>query len=256
VGEVIAGVLDLADALAPGRDFEVDVKYVQPGLVAAVHPAVLRQAVIASVRRMVKDAAAETVSLYAGLEDGNVKITVRGTIASASVLPDLDLTDGMLLQEGMSAEWTVDRAQAFLWIEAPSIGRTTVLVVDDNPDMARFFRRATEGTSYRIVHIARGRQLFETVEATAPDIIVLDVMLPDIDGWQLLMRLRENAATRSTPVIVCTVVREEELALSLGAASFLPKPVRPPELIEALDQVLPPASADGQTSGASTAAAS
>jgi len=65
--------------------------------------------------------------------------------------------------------------------------------------------------------------------------------LPDIDGWELLTNLREHPATRSLPVIVCSVVREEELALALGAARYVPKPVRRQEFIQALDQVSPPA---------------
>jgi CheY-like chemotaxis protein len=123
-------------------------------------------------------------------------------------------------------------------VEVPSVGKTTVLVVDDNLDMARFYRRCSEGTRYHIVHVAQGQGLFETVKVVVPDIIVLDVMLPDVDGWELLMRLHEDPTTRSTPVIICTVVKEEDLALSLGAARYLTKPVRPREFIQALDQLL------------------
>jgi CheY-like chemotaxis protein len=63
-------------------------------------------------------------------------------------------------------------------------------------------------------------------------------MLPDVDGWDLLMHLHEDPTTREIPVIVCSVVREGKLALSLGAALHLPKPVEPCQLIQALDQVL------------------
>ena len=70
--------------------------------------------------------------------------------------------------------------------------------------------------------------------------IVLDVMLPDpaIDGWELLAQLHEHPETRSIPVIICSVIRERQLALSLGAASYLPKPVRRKDFIEALDGVV------------------
>jgi CheY-like chemotaxis protein len=220
-----------------------------------VHPAVLRQAIIAAVGRLAK-AGATRVSVFAGLEDGNVKTTLVGTLSDARQVTREELVDGMLLPDEMSIEAAIERTQAFLWIEAPSVGKTTVLIVDDNPDMARFYRRATEGTSYRVVHIARGRQLGETIAASQPNIVVLDVMLPEIDGWQLLMRLRQNPETRGIPVIVCTVVREEELALSLGASGFLTKPVRRQELISALDQAVDRIPAGGQRPAESTAAAS
>ena len=67
-------------------------------------------------------------------------------------------------------------------------------------------------------------------------------MLPDADGWELLTRLREHAATASTPIIICSVVRREELALALHATLYLAKPVRRQQFIQALEQVLAPAS--------------
>ena len=127
--------------------------------------------------------------------------------------------------------------------------------MDDNPDMARLYRRYSEGTRYHIVHVAHGRDLIETVRVVAPDLILLDVMLPDADGWDLLMRLHTDPKTRAIPVIVCTVVKEEELALSLGAAYYLAKPVRPHEFIRVLDKVLPRVSATLPTKPAHSAAA-
>jgi len=67
---------------------------------------------------------------------------------------------------------------------------------------------------------------------------VLDVMLPDIDGWELLTQVHAHPRGREIPVIVCTVVREQELALSLGAAVFVDKPIRRREFIEALETAI------------------
>jgi CheY-like chemotaxis protein len=184
-----------------------------------------------------------------------VRITLTGAVAAEGGLGEADLASDIPLSQDVSIETYLDGAQAFVWIEAPSVGKVTVLVVDDNEDMARFYRGATIGTRYHIVHITQGRGLFDALEAVGPDVIVLDVMLPDIDGWRLLMRLREAPASRSIPVIVCSVVREEDLALSLGAVRYLPKPVRPREFIQALDQVLPQAAAGASTSPMSTGAA-
>ena len=79
---------------------------------------------------------------------------------------------------------------------------------------------------------------YETIEATHPDVIVLDVMLPDVDGWKLLTYLREAPISLDIPIIVCSVIKEEELALALGAERFLAKPVRPRLFVETLNQVL------------------
>jgi CheY-like chemotaxis protein len=69
-------------------------------------------------------------------------------------------------------------------------------------------------------------------------VIVLDIMLPDVDGWELLSNLRERPLTRGIPVIVCSVIRESDLAQALGAAVFLPKPLNHRHFVEALDQAL------------------
>ena len=110
-------------------------------------------------------------------------------------------------------------------------------MVDDNQDLVHFFRLYTANTPYHITHLLAGEQLFEQIPTIKPDIIVLDVLLPGRDGWELLSYLRSHAETRSIPVIVCSVVKREALALALGAALYLPKPVRRRQFIQALDQL-------------------
>jgi CheY-like chemotaxis protein len=110
------------------------------------------------------------------------------------------------------------------------------------------------GTRYHIKHVPEGGRVFEAVRAFSPDIIVLDVMLPDADGWEVLAHLHEHSATRFVPVIVCSVVREEELALALGAALYLSKPIQRDQFIEALDQVVRQVEAGVSTAQANNAA--
>jgi CheY-like chemotaxis protein len=243
VEEVIDSVLDLVEPMFSKLGVFVEVRSVQPGLNAAIHPVLLHQVLISALRRFAPCVSDGQISVYARLEDGNARITLTGATAATDGLSERDFTGGIPVSKGISIETCIDGRQAFVWISVPSMGKITVLVVDDNEDMVRFYRDSAIGTRYHIVHVAQGGVLFETVEATLPDVIVLDVMLPDIDGWRLLMRLHEDPATRSIPVIICSVVQEEDLALSLGAVRYLPKPVQPREFVQALDQVLPPAPA-------------
>jgi CheY-like chemotaxis protein len=238
VEAVISSVLELTRPLLSTLGVDLQPAYMQPGLVASVHPTVLHQVLITAVERLARHLVGE-MSIYARLEDGAVKITLTGTLDPWAPLDPEQLTRNVLAVEGLTTEIRTEDDQAFLWIQAPFMGQATVLVVDDNPDMARFYRRSTEGTRYRVVHLAEGRGLLEAVKANPPDAIVLDVMLPDVDGWRLLMRLREDPATRPIPVIICSVVREEALAASLGAATYLAKPVAAQDFIQALDRALP-----------------
>jgi CheY-like chemotaxis protein len=240
VEEVIGSVLDLVDPMFSKLGICTEVRSVQQGLNAAIHPVLLHQVLISALRRFAPCVSDGQIAIYARLEDGNARITLTGATAVTDELGERDFTDGIPISKGISIETCIDGRQAFVWISMPSMGKVTVLAVDDNEDMARFYRDCAIGTRYHIVHVAQGAGLFETVESTLPDVIVLDVMLPDVDGWRLLMRLHEDPATRSIPVIICSVVQEEDLALSLGAVRYLPKPVQPRAFIQALDQVLPP----------------
>jgi len=241
VRETIHGALELMAPLISKLDVRVEVGFVQPDLVATIHPSVLRQLLITAIGRLARYTSTRQLTIYAGREEGNAKIAIVSAISAENRPTEDDLIADMVALENVVVEASIHGDHVSLGIEVPSVGKTTVLVVDDNLDMARFYRRCSEGTRYHIVHVAQGQGLFETIKVVVPDVIVLDVMLPDVDGWELLIRLHEDPATRSTPVIICTVVKEEDLALSLGAARYLAKPVRPREFIQTLDQLLLPA---------------
>ncbi len=70
-----------------------------------------------------------------------------------------------------------------------------------------------------------------------PKAILLDVMMPNRDGWSLLGRLREHPRTEDIPVVVCTILSQRELALALGAAGFIRKPVIRADLLQLLDRL-------------------
>ena len=249
---VLGDMLGVMEPLAAKLGARIEVKSVQPGLVAAVHPILLQQVLISAVQRLAPHISDGQIAIYARLEDGNAKITLTGN-TTEKALSEADLTSDIPMSRDMSIDACLDGSQIFIWITALAPSKVTVLVVDDNEDMARFYRDCTIGTRYHILHTAQGSGLSEIIEATNPDVIILDVMLPDIDGWRLLMRLREDTETRSIPVIVCSVIREEALALSLGAAGYLAKPVRPRQFVQALDRVVPQAAAADSRSLANSA---
>lgn len=237
VEETISEVLELADIIASVHGVELQLGFVQPGLVTRTHPAVLRQVLITAIARLAQYVRGP-VTIYAGLEDGQAKITLTGALSrDHPILSDEPVPD-ILIPEGGTEEWHVEEDNIFLWIRSPVGDQSKVLVVDDNPDVVHFYRRCTVGTSYRIIHAPGDREIISTIQAASPDVIVLDIMLPDVDGWKLLMQLHEHPDTGRIPIIVCSVVRERELALALGAVDFLPKPVPPQRFAEALDRAL------------------
>ncbi len=120
----------------------------------------------------------------------------------------------------------------------PTLEQVPVLVVDDHVDTLRLFEHYLARTRYRFIGLRDPQDLWAAVECQIPQAIVLDVMLPRIDGWELLGRLRAHPHTCDVPIIVCTILPQEQLALSLGAAGFLTKPVSRQALLAALDRQL------------------
>jgi CheY-like chemotaxis protein len=120
-------------------------------------------------------------------------------------------------------------------IALPTEEQWTVLAIDDNPDTLALLQRYTSGTRYNLVGVREPAQALALAEALRPQVIMLDVMLPGIDGWELLGRIRAHPKIGSVPVLVCTVLPEEQLALALGAAGLLRKPLSRSVVLAALD---------------------
>ena len=110
-----------------------------------------------------------------------------------------------------------------------------VLAIDDNPDTLQLWQRYISGTQYELIAVRDPDQALLRASETYPHIIVQDVMLPNIDGWDLLGRLREHPMLRGVPIIVCTILPQEQLALALGAAAFLRKPISRQVFLVTLD---------------------
>jgi CheY-like chemotaxis protein len=117
-----------------------------------------------------------------------------------------------------------------------------VLVVDDDPIMHRVLKHYLEERGYETLTASSGGQAIEVATNELPDLILLDVGMPDMSGLAALRQLKEQAATRLIPVIVITAHADRTTQLESkisGAAAFLTKPFRSAELLDALQKILP-----------------
>lgn len=99
-----------------------------------------------------------------------------------------------------------------------------VLVVDDDPSARDLMRRILEKEHYRVVTIASGQQALELCATLKPCLITLDVMMPDVDGWAILKKLKSDPATADIPVVMVTMVDDKPLGFALGASEYITKP--------------------------------
>jgi CheY-like chemotaxis protein len=121
-----------------------------------------------------------------------------------------------------------------LWLWLPYQAETVVLVVDDNEELFALFQRYVGDHPYQLIHAQSVDQALRLVQSNPPDVITLDLMMPNRDGWELLQMLRADPTTIPIPVIVCSVLEDPDLALSLGAQAYLKKPIGAVDLLQAL----------------------
>jgi two-component system KDP operon response regulator KdpE len=113
-----------------------------------------------------------------------------------------------------------------------------ILVVDDEERMVRFIRLNLEHDGFQVIEAHKGGPVLDMIRTQLPDLVLLDIMLPDIDGFELLRLIRE---ANSVPVIMLTAKGEEEdrvRGLELGADDYITKPFSPRELVSRVKAVL------------------
>ena len=132
-----------------------------------------------------------------------------------------------------------ERDHAELQLLIPRSGKYSVLVIEDNPAVVEMYRRMLQDTGvYELSAAPAPDASVSLAQSVSPDVIILDILMPGEDGWAVLRSLRSHEATRYIPVLVCSVFDEPELAVSLGAAAFLRKPISGQALVQALETCL------------------
>jgi CheY-like chemotaxis protein len=114
---------------------------------------------------------------------------------------------------------------------------STILIIDDHVAAQKMFQRYLSRTTFEVVGITDPSEGLAVAQKTRPALIILDVMMPHIDGWEVLQTLQLDAETKDIPIIVCSAWGEPELARSLGAIAFLKKPVIQKDLFDVLTRL-------------------
>src|SRR5258708_34461212 len=121
---------------------------------------------------------------------------------------------------------------------------TRILIVEDDPDIAELVGRYLDKAGFITERTASGREALQAIAARVPELLVLDLMLPHVDGLEVCRLLRANDATSTIPIIMLTARAEESeriVGLELGADDYLAKPFSPNELVARVRALLRPA---------------
>lgn len=247
IGDIIRDVQETVAPLLESSDVSFEHS---PGEGLSARPLkvpILRQTLLNIISTAVRCVPAGRVTIRESVADREGVVTVRAIMAEDSTCGPREYAEGMEMAHRLvrlldaSLEVTPGKAVDELFtakLTMPAVDRKTVLVIDDNADTLHLFQRYLAGSEYRFVGAQDTDRGLELATRLRPQAIVLDVMMPGEDGWALLGQLREHPEVGGTPVVVCTILAEQELALALGAAGFIRKPVSRTQLLTALDEQL------------------
>jgi PAS domain S-box-containing protein len=113
-------------------------------------------------------------------------------------------------------------------------GSKVVLAVDDDPQVISLYERYLQPQGYEVVALHDPARTVERARQLKPFAITLDIMMPGYDGWRVLNEIKSDPVTRDIPVVICSIIEEQEKGFSLGAADYLLKPILEEDIIGAL----------------------
>ena len=119
--------------------------------------------------------------------------------------------------------------------------KRTIMIVDDNLDIVTIVKTILEGKGYNVMCAYSGAELFTRIEGQKPDLIILDIMMPQMDGLEVLTRLKETSDTSTIPVILLTAKVQYEDVLGgykLGADYYITKPFTSTQLLNGINLLL------------------
>ncbi len=120
-------------------------------------------------------------------------------------------------------------------LRLPCMARRSVLLIDDNVDILELYQRYLQQGYHHAIAAQNGTDALRLARQLRPQVIVLDLMLPEQDGWEILQQLSNHPDTADIPIVICSILRARQLALALGAAAFLEKPVDEEEFLRVIE---------------------
>ena len=114
-----------------------------------------------------------------------------------------------------------------------------IIVVDDEPDVIYSIKEGLRN-DFEIIGANSGKQLFQTLESNIPDLILLDIMMPEMNGWQIIKKLKQNEKMKNIPIIIVTA-RKDKIAENAGrfyAEDFIEKPFSISDLKNRIEKIV------------------
>ena len=246
LADLLGRVLAPAKAMAQGYDVWLEVALNHGAVTVWADPALAKQAVLASITALIAGRP-PTLTICSRVSPEQATLSLRPQPPLHHDEPLLlgevhdrltDVAELMAAQGGRLEVRGENRCVEEIALHFGRAEDAPVLIVDDNERVLQLFERYLIPEGYRVTAVSDGQGALDAVERETPAVIILDVMMRTMDGWELLQRLRANPALDAVPIVVCSVLNEPELARALGARLYLKKPVSQQQMLAAVREVL------------------
>jgi len=239
VYQILQSALAVVTPLAAQQDVLLRASPPPEPVKLLTYPEVAEQLLIGVISHVVDQSEPGPLQLSLTGTDGQLCLTLSYSPAHHAI--GASVIDQLTAQLADRLEWTVNQEDLAGGERIVSLRMairfSTILVIDDSEGLAELVERYLSGCLVRVVAALDGREGLLQAQKLAPEAIILDVMMPEMHGWQVLQRLRNHPRTCDIPVIVCSVITLPELAQALGAAHFLAKPIGQDDVLDALGQL-------------------
>ncbi|MBX3000709.1 MAG: response regulator [Caldilineaceae bacterium] len=189
---------------------------------------VLRQGLLGVLSYAIHRAGEGEILLEGAGDSQGVVLSVRATgkvLDAPRAGVSLEISHKLIASSGGTLDLIDSLDKWTARISLPVAEASPILVIDDNAGLISLFRRYLAGHHYSVSEAHSAQEAIQQAQQVDLKLIILDIMMPDQDGWEILQSLRNAPATAQTPIMICSVMNEPELAFSLGASDYVTKPV-------------------------------
>ncbi|NPV08467.1 MAG: response regulator [Anaerolineae bacterium] len=236
--ELVRSAIDTVSRLAERQGVSVQLMAPRKNIMVTATPAVLREVLTQVLSCLLQSQPDETINV--ALEGDDKVATIIIPMRRPEELSKRDLLQSALRVadvQGVEHELAASAGGLTLRLRVPSAKRRRVAIVEDNPGACALYERYLANSEWEPVTVPHPRLAVDITASRQVEAVILDIMMAEADGWDVLQALKLNPRTSAVPVIVCSVVNDPELGMALGAAAYLTKPISRRDLLKSLRQL-------------------
>ena len=240
----LAKALEKLNALTERFAVTLQLDLSHPLFTTSIPPTVLRQSLMNVLTAVIARSSQSTFLLRVTTQaSNNTMVIALQQKSSMPIALDDDFWASIqmttqLLQPFDSEIRVTSTSPLSIHLSLPLVAGIPILVVDDNEDARYLYRRYTAHSCFHIIDTGDSAEVLPLMERFRAAAIVMDIMMPDTDGWELLAQLRQHPLTANIPVVICSILPQEKLSHYLGATAFIQKPVSQQIFLATLDALL------------------